>query len=859
MQLYRSFDHRLPDNTFPTEAARNAWRQSNTLVPTQNEPFVTYPIDAMMSASLGFVANSALEAVMTTAIRQVRLCRFKQFCHLPGISVAVAGAQPCTWANVIDTPTHSPLANWARNPTLDGQPKGCAETGATVSCAVTVKQTEVPISELTCDRMRWEDFAIKEAQTYMGSSVFQSAFLDNIQGGIGKSLALATLVQAFDPTIEALMLVDHGATTTLAESIYGNCEKNVEDAGSETVVDSTGFYNDITLHHLFPKAPSSGSSTGACTCKGQRAYEFSKDGGANYPYRNAANRKVIYDTTYFSNSDTDEASLHKCTWMSPPQHSTSNTPLNSVDQFTMSLEFLKRGEGYFFEMNAVQFDHQAFSDANLNNNNVDQFSLGATTARRLLASDKHTKDHAHTTQVTGTPRAALKQLARKKISTKKPARKLLSTMLPVADTLTTTAVMPQGPLKIQGADASGSFASQSTGGFVVQGEAMEHTLNRTAIAQDMNKEGSSLSDIYRWIERGSGEGISQSIETIKIALSSDTFDWTGRLWSQERWRASIGVGPWVGVLLLLIEIAISYLLPMAATHSRRSGVLFGKRETGKTANAQKESKTIFTYSRSFFESPRQSVNFADGQGTFASAFGLLLNEASLVLAGYYFLAVLMIPAGLALLVVFALEHFIRCTKPNQKGRYPLRYRLMRIVSTIMDKSATEEIMTLIFGSCGGEEMRTRLSYICDLKSWPFWVGKLIQVFGIGLLRFLMACMALFLLPMSLMAYPIYMALTFIGRRCLFKGIGKSKDEIYFLGNREKSAIIPFFPWDLRGAGYGYLEFGDFEEGTGLDTPDLSKAEQGGDRYKARATENRERQSLIESSNAKPTNGFSNIV
>ena len=318
MQLYRSFDHRLPDGSFPAAAARDAWRASNTLAATAQEPFVTYPIDAMMSASLGFVANSALEAVMTTAIRQVRLCRFKEFCHLPGISTAVAGAPACSWTNVILEGTHSPLGNWARNPTLDGSGKGCSETGSGVPCSVSVKQTAVALPKLTCDRARWEDFAIAEAQTYMGSSVFQSAFLDNIAEGVGKSLAVSTLVQAFDPTIEAMLLVDHGATTTLAESIYGNCEKNTEKAGTETITDATSYYAPIDLHHIFPKAPASGASTGACTCKGQRAYEFSPDGSTN-PYRNAATRKVVYSTDYFSNTENHEASLHKCTWMNPPQ------------------------------------------------------------------------------------------------------------------------------------------------------------------------------------------------------------------------------------------------------------------------------------------------------------------------------------------------------------------------------------------------------------------------------------------------------------------------------------------------------------------------------------------------------------
>ncbi|MAD25699.1 MAG: hypothetical protein CMO44_16185 [Verrucomicrobiales bacterium] len=820
----------------------------------------------MMSASLGFVANSALEAVMTTAIRQVRLCRFKQFCHLPGISVDVAGAPACSWDNVIVSATHSPLGNWARNPTLDGGGKGCAQSGAGVSCAVAVKQTAVALPTLTCDRMRWEDFAIAEAQTYMGSTVYQSEFLDNIQDGIGKSLAVATLVQAFDPTIEAMLIVDHGSTTTLGESIYGNCEKNTEKPGTETITDATGFYSDIDLHHIFPKAPAVGS-TGACTCKGQRAYDFSADGGNTHPYRNAAARKVVYDTEYHSNSATDEASLHKCTWLSPAQHSTSNTPLNSVDQFTMSLEFLKRGEDYFFELNAVQFDHQAFSAADLADANSDQFALGANNARRLLASDEQHADHAHTTVVSGVPRAAIRQLAHK--SQTKPKRKLLSTMMSISDTLTSTAVMPQGPLKIQGGDTSGSFTSHGTGGFIVQGPSQAHNLNSTEISNDLALNGSSLSDVYRWMERGSFEGFTQTWTTVEQALSSDMFDLDGGAWSQSRWRASIAVGPWIGIIMIIVELACAYLLMNIAMHSSATGLMFGKKELsdGQIQTVRKTHETIFSYSRTFFESPSFNVNFSEDKGTFRSMFGLVLSEFTLILGGYYILAILMIGVSIGFLPFFYVEH--RISEPNKKGRRFFRYYVMRFISLIMDKSATETMMTMIFGLCGSETMKKRCKHLCGLKSGPVFLGRIVILLACILLRFTMACTALFFLPFSLLSCMLYFFLILIGRRVVMKGVRckhgtdlVTHDSEYFLGNKTASSLLPPFPWDLRGAGYGYLEFGDTEELAQKELEDVKLHEatvnpdetQAADstpsRYAQRRQEHKERQNLIMSDNTK---------
>jgi hypothetical protein len=163
-------------------------------------------------------------------------------------------------------------------------------------------------------------------------------------------------------------------------------------------------------------------------------------------------------------------------------------------------------------------------------------------------------------------------------------------------------------------------------------------------------------------------------------------------------------------------------------------------------------------------------------------------------------------------------------------------------------------------------MKLRLSHFCNVKEAPYIFGKLLMVLIMIVVRFVMACMALFFLPISVMIYPCYFIITYILRRMLFKGRGQrpNKDGAglgpYFVGREKKSAWNIFFAWDFRGAGYGYLEFGDFEEGEDpFESKQELSADPGGNRYKVRA-EAREKQSLLESKSSKSNKGgFSNIV
>jgi hypothetical protein len=760
MSLYRSHDHRLPDGTFPVKAARDAWRTANVLQATAADPYVTFPIESMLTASLGFVAGSALEAVMTTAIRSVRLCRFKEFCYLPGISTNSAGAPLCSWDNVVLSATHSPYANHARNPTLDGG-KGCSEVGATASCDVTVKQTATAIPRLTCARERWEEFAVAEAVATMGSSSYQSAFTDNLVDGTNKVLNIGILAAAFDPTLEGMLLIDHGTTTTLAASIYGSCEDNQEAVGSETITDSVGSYGDIVLNHIMPKAPASGS-TGVCTCKGQRAHAFTDDGGSTHPYRTRSSRKVVYDTEYYNNDPTDAASLHKCTWLNTPQHSVSETPLNSVDQFTMSLEMLTRGKEYFFELNAVQFDHQAFTAQDLNDPLSDQFALGETAARRLLSNEDQHPDHAHTLVTPmDMPRAAIQKLARRQqeTQTNSAGRKTLSLMVPVSDVQTTTAVFPQGPVKLQSSDQSGSFESGSTSGFIIEdGPQQQHDL----YAQVGNRKEWVQANIYDirngtnntlenrewtfdnhmdWIEHGSFE--TQWIsESLQIIFSESV--WRSSSWfipnmftesldcdavegcneHQLAFRASVGIVLWTILFLLLIEMILK-------TVAKRNN-LWNK------PNNDKEMHYSFTFFA--FNSIIIGKGTEKGSGLrfFASIMLMLLNEFSLIVSGAYFWVLLLYPLHLIVFIIMMIDSCITGTKMTVTKTFAQYFGLMMFY--VHDFSCYE-----YFTSFLGNSEKDNCGHRCKM---------LLFVIPTMVVRFFQYSLAFVLLPTSIYYYAI---------------------------------------------------------------------------------------------------------
>ena len=869
MSMYQTFDHRLPDGSYPSKSARETWRTNNVLTPTTNDPYVNYPVDAMLTASLGFSTNSALEAVMTTAIRQVRLCRFKKFCHLPSVSTAAAGAALCSWDNVMNAGTHSPMANYARNPTLDGGP-GCAESDATTRCGISVRQQNVKVPLLTCDRAAWEKFAVTEAKAYVASGVFQSAFLDNIIGGTGKALQVATIAMAFDPTIEGLLMVDHGSTTALAESIYGNCEKHLEHLNSEDIIDTVGSYGTVTLRHIMPKAPADGSATGVCTCKGQRAHEFTKDGGSTFPFRSAASRKVVYQTDYYDQDDTKEASLHKCTWLNAPQHSTSQTPLNSVDQFTMSLRSLRRAEEYFFEINAVQFDHQAFTAQQLSSTGTDQFGTGASAARRMLTHTESQQDDFN--QVI--PRAAIAQAARLSTSSTPKGRHLLALMVPVSNVLTTHAVMPQGQVSLKEQDSSGSMASSGTGGFVVTGDP-----SSMAAADLQNNLQNSAANPFRYAWELGLASIQFTFLGLDIMFAGDWFSF-----SDIKWRTSWGLGPMVGLLFWILELIVVAFIGHAAMHrapierSALSNAVFDRHvlsikskrmfKSG-PSNTQKfgfsgttgigvptsdtkgkegepsvdlipvefastisaHQKNTKLYSKTFFKNPAFCLDYSwkpQSGSNWQHAktwIGIFCNELHMTFGGYYLCAILLaIPMSLISLLKVAgvpICTTIRSREPelDDKGEElekPYltsgRYAMMRFVSHIFDDSLTERFIRIKWFLFDPMNMKkhSQLNWI-EKRSLFVWLPFIIA------LRSTMAGVAMFMVPLSLLAAPVYAIIQMI--TLMFRRTPDEKNHVgnnattFNTHNTEQTPVpatpdqFSAFPWGWQPEG-GYKEFGD---------------------------------------------------
>ncbi|MAD20606.1 MAG: hypothetical protein CMJ52_10750, partial [Planctomycetaceae bacterium] len=485
MAMYRSVDHRLPDGSFIPNvrgidgvSARDTWRQENILERSAAQPVPTLTKDASLAISLGFTDNSPLASTMTSAIRSVRLCRFKEFCFLEKITIyptmAQAGVVACTYTNMFVDRTHSPYAHWARNTILAGSSKGCSEKGTDQACKVKAFATaagntagafasELPY--LTCHKDRWEDFIVAEAMQTGGngfiSNIFQGTNINaNAYGDIGLVIA------AMQPVIEAQSMVSNGATTYQAESVHGSCEnpKHIDGVDSpltEAILAEGDYTKSLQLTYLFPKEDETSTSgvrpSGVCTCKSQKAAMFTQD-GTTYPYRSKNKRKVIYADSKYSNSTTDAANLHLCPWQITPQDKDYKIPQNSVDVFYMSIKYLTYNTDYNFEISSVVLDHNAYDqatlDADTNNaqfTDAETWPLASNQARRLLKfpAESH--------------RGVALEAAKKDA-----ARRTLSFMLPSgqASDASPQLIMPQGPVAQSQPDTQG-VSQGSMGGFIV--------------------------------------------------------------------------------------------------------------------------------------------------------------------------------------------------------------------------------------------------------------------------------------------------------------------------------------------------------------------------------------------------------
>ena len=764
-RFYKTYDHRNADGTFPASLADVAtWRQDNAYVSSELSPYVTYSPQSVLVASLGFVQGSALQATMTSALRRVRLCRFREFCSIDGIAPEDTTdccdpadttcttkrqcAPKCTEQNTIIDKTHSPYARWASNTKLDTNDKGCADPSAQNSCKPSTTQTAVAIPEFTCQRSNWEDFLISELTAVTEDTSISSS----VQTQLGVSvLTVASLAVGFNPVIEAQLMVDHGTTTDMAEAIYGNCEKTPELAGEETI-------NSMKVTHMFPQADSSTDSVGACTCKGQRAYNYNtaSDGSGTYTYRASKDRKVVYSTSDYSDQLTDAANLHVCTWRNAPHHSSSSEPLRSSDQFVMSTNKLLVGETYFIEMEAKQYDHTAFDADELNGTSgpgdavdPDQFGLGS---RRLLAE----------TSVLKMPRADTVVSVQPPKASSTP-RRILS-MGSVSDEIQQTLIFPQGTARLTENTQPG-YSTHSTAGIVIQGPTTEHQLDTTGVEAELEDE--NLMDVFSMFEIGSFQGLEQSWNTMSGILEDSLLN--GKMedtFTANKVRLSAAVAPIYGAVNMVADMSAAGLsaatssfavmapgvvFAAAKLHSRTRMSHFSKGPAMVHEKNDKESAKIseWIYSTQFFDHG-YGVSWHQ-QGKCHAFFAIFLNELSLILGGYYVLSWTLTALAWTLSPIMLLEY---C----RGGKQYFRRFIMKIAFTLLDYSCMREAISICFGWCLTGRSATnqvngyyaRNKWLTDKsKSTTRLCSAIIKLLFMIFVRFWMMVFSALFLPISL--------------------------------------------------------------------------------------------------------------
>lgn len=818
-RFYRSFDHR-DNGAFRGVAQIGGWRESNTFATSATDPYVKYSPQSVLVSSIGFVEGSALEATMTTSLKKVRLCRFREFCSLASIAPESgcggagqrACAPVCTQANTMIDKTHSPFVRWASNTKLDSNSaRGCADPGAPSSCRPVTRQTSNPLPEFTCDRSKWEDFLVSEMQAILDDG--DSASL--VSGDLGVSvLTLGSLVTGFDPVVEAQLMVDHGATTQRAEDVYGNCEKNPENAGVETVE------GGVQLTHLFPQAPADGS-VGTCTCKGVKAYNFD-DGSNTFPYRAASARKVVYDAAEgYNPSVADPANLHVCTWRNTPHHSVSSEPLQSNDQFVMSLNKLRVGEAYFVEMEATQYDHTGFASVDPS---YDQFD-GAT-SRRLLA----TTDEVH---------PIIMPQGQVDLEETQNSRKLLA-LGSVTDQLSQTLLFPQGVARMT-ESVQPAYTTAASGGIIVDGPIVEDVMDVDEVEEEFIQTSSDA--IFDLMELGSLRGPEQLVNTMRIVLDSDAMSGDfSDMFNSTKVKASIAVSPAValiqGSITALVAAASSPMVAMGISGSAAFSAAKVAGFSGAAMFPRVGAKGGFTdyryYSRFFFESinHRGTADLAFCGGRFAqNAFVVLFNEFALIFTGYYLIALVLTGFAIAVVLPIALiEHAALAKRPSKETRY-VRQTAMTLVWFILDYSVLEMLWVLVVGACryspkyeGKDELDSNIAHSVKAyhhikkkghvkRSWftiPFMLC----------LRIVIALYTALFIPLSVAAALIcyaYMMVSRLGcwvkfetmRECI-RVESDTKKKTAFFGTEtdslENQTPWTLFPWEWYGVGKGQREF-----------------------------------------------------
>jgi hypothetical protein len=441
-QFYRGADSRGPTG-FRSGTDLDNWRAGQTLLTNASNPVVTYPSDAYLTASLGFKAGSPLEATMTTAIDEVRLCEFKQPCSMAGYVPAdhgIAGLATCSVQNTVTDGTHSPLVLYASNRKLAASTAdpGCADTASSKKCPVAaVKTTGAGLPYLTCDQLAWEDWVLAEA-TAVSDARAAGTLIDNRFGS--QWATMPELISLLSPVKSGQLLISDGCPTPFARSMYGDGEPQQTQPGNDSYTDGTRTFS------LFPYVPSApeGSTLGVATGKGVQAYHYQNSSG-QHEFRACASRKVVYTAAAYSGDKTALDVLNTLALRVTPPHSGHLGPVSSVDTFMVGVGLFPRNVDRVIELHAKTYATAAagsIMDAN-------QFNLGG---RRLLATDLKARAHA--------AHAAA-------------SRHTLSTLVSIHDVMSTQALMPQGPPQYTQADPAEVVASAAVGGFVVVGPAVD--------------------------------------------------------------------------------------------------------------------------------------------------------------------------------------------------------------------------------------------------------------------------------------------------------------------------------------------------------------------------------------------------
>ena len=235
-EILPSPDHRNIDGTH-VRCRPSTWRDTNALESSVAEPYITYSPQSFLlhhwasarvvhyerlnhrqkMCAYAVSRNSALASIATDSNCCAAADIAAGTCTLRECAVA------CTEQNTLIDKTHSPYARWGRNTKLGGD-RGCADPNASPRCNPTVySSTYIVPPEFTCQRSNWEDFLIAEANAIL----LNIAVSEKIKQDLGnlQAITVGSMAQGFDPVIEAQLIIQDGATTDMAENIYGTCEE----------------------------------------------------------------------------------------------------------------------------------------------------------------------------------------------------------------------------------------------------------------------------------------------------------------------------------------------------------------------------------------------------------------------------------------------------------------------------------------------------------------------------------------------------------------------------------------------------------------------------------------------------------